>query len=37
VALGRDHFFAEDPEIDLKTVALAKTMIQLLEAGSVQR
>lgn len=37
VELGRDHFFAEDPEIDLKTVALAKTMIQLLEARPVQQ
>lgn len=32
VALGSDHFFAEDPEIDLKTVALAKTMMQRLES-----
>jgi hypothetical protein len=31
LALGSDHFFAEDPEIDLKTVALAHTIIQSLE------
>jgi hypothetical protein len=31
LALGSDHFFAEDPEIDLKTVAMAHTLIQILE------
>jgi hypothetical protein len=29
--LGIDHFFDEDPEIDLKTVALARTILHLLE------
>jgi hypothetical protein len=27
VALGSDHFFAEDPEIDRKTVALMKLVV----------
>jgi hypothetical protein len=27
VALGSDHFFAEDPEIDRKTVALIKLVV----------
>ena len=40
LALGSDHFFAEDPEIDVKTVAMAHTLIRRLEekrlAGSVQ-
>lgn len=30
LALGSDHFFAEDPEIDLKTVAMAHTIIETL-------
>ncbi len=34
LALGSDHFFAEDPEIDLKTVAIAHTIIQTLENQS---
>jgi hypothetical protein len=29
--LGTDHFFNEDPEIDLKTVALARTVLNVLE------
>jgi hypothetical protein len=33
VAFGSDHFFAEDPDINLKTIALAHTIIQELEAG----
>lgn len=28
--IGRDHFFNEDPEIDLKTVALARTVFRAL-------
>jgi hypothetical protein len=40
LALGSDHFFAEDPEIDLKTAAMAQTIIQYLEehriAGSAK-
>lgn len=28
--VGRDHFFNEDPEIDLKTVALARTVFRAL-------
>lgn len=31
VALGSDHFFAEDPRIDEKTVALMKVLISYLE------
>ena len=31
VALGNDHFFAEDPRIDEKTVALMKVMLTYLE------
>lgn len=34
VALGRDHFFAEDPQIDVKTLALMKLMLQLVEQGT---
>lgn len=30
IALGSDHFFAEDPLIDVKTVALTKTVILYL-------
>ncbi|MEW8027416.1 MAG: hypothetical protein AB2792_18175 [Candidatus Thiodiazotropha sp.] len=33
VALGSDHFFAEDPRIDQKTVALMKLLITYLEEG----
>ncbi len=32
VALGSDHFFAEDPRIDEKTVALMKLMLTHLES-----
>ncbi len=35
IAPGSDHFFAEDPRINQKTVALAKTVIALLEERSV--
>ena len=31
IAVGSDHFFAEDPRINEKTVALAKTVISYLE------
>lgn len=31
VAFGSDHFFAEDPEINIKTVALLQTILQYLE------
>ena len=31
VALGQDHFFAEDPQINLKTVALMNLIISILE------
>jgi len=31
IAIGSDHFFAEDPLIDVKTVALTKTVISYLE------
>ncbi len=27
VALGRDHYFAEDPEVDRKTVAMMTLVI----------
>jgi hypothetical protein len=32
VALGSDHFFAEDPQIDEKTVALMKLMLAYVES-----
>lgn len=31
-ALGRDHYLAEDPELDLTTLALAQTLIVMLES-----
>ena len=34
IALGRDHFLAEDPRIDAKTIALTKTVISYLEKDS---
>ena len=34
VALGSDHFFADDPRIDEKTVALMKLMIAYVEKGA---
>jgi hypothetical protein len=37
VALGSDHFFAEDPDIDDKTVALMTLVIALLESGPAAR
>jgi hypothetical protein len=37
VALGSDHFFAEDPNIDEKTVALMTLIISLLESGTSAR
>ncbi len=33
VALGSDHYFAEDPEIDRKTVAMMVLVISYLEKG----
>lgn len=33
VAIGSDHFFAEDPRIDEKTVALMKLMVAWIEKG----
>jgi hypothetical protein len=33
VSLGRDHFLAEDPDIDEKTVALMSLVISSLESG----
>ena len=29
--IGRDHFFNEDPEIDLKTIALVKTILNAIQ------
>jgi hypothetical protein len=34
IAVGSDHFLAEDPRMDEKTVALAKTVISYLEKDS---
>ena len=34
IAVGRDHFLAEDPRIDAKTIALTKTVISYLEKES---
>jgi hypothetical protein len=31
VALGRDHYLAEDPELGLKTLALTRAVLALLE------
>jgi hypothetical protein len=31
IAIGSDHFFAEDPLIDVKTIALTKTVISYLQ------
>ena len=36
VALGSDHYFAEDPEIDKKTIALIKLVITYLEKDIVK-
>lgn len=36
VALGSDHFFAEDPRIDEKTVALMKLILDYLEQGKAK-
>ncbi len=33
VALGSDHYFAEDPEIDKKTIALMALIITYLDKG----
>ena len=33
VALGRDHFLAEDPDMDARTVALMSLVIEMLETG----
>ena len=33
LAPGSDHFFAEDPRIDEKTVALMKLMVDYVEGG----
>jgi hypothetical protein len=33
VAPGRDHFLAEDPQIDAKTVAFMSLVIASLESG----
>jgi len=30
VAIGSDHYFAEDPEINLKTIAMVKTVFELM-------
>lgn len=37
IALGSDHFFAEDPRIDEKTVALMKVMITWIEQRTALR
>lgn len=36
VALGSDHFFAEDPDINIKTIALAQTIIHYLETSEAK-
>jgi hypothetical protein len=36
VALGSDHFFAEDPRIDEKTIALMRVMLSYLEKSANQ-
>ena len=30
VAIDSDHYFAEDPEINLKTIAMVKTVFELM-------
>ena len=37
VAMGSDHFFAEDPNINEKTVALMALIIATLESGQPAR
>ena len=37
VALGSDHFFAEDREINDKTVALMALIVDTLEGGQGNR
>lgn len=37
VALGSDHFFADDPRIDEKTVALMKLMVDFAEEDAAKR
>ena len=34
IATQSDHYFAEDPDIDVKTIAMVKTVIELLETRS---
>lgn len=36
IALGSDHFFAEDPRIDQKTIALMKLIISYLEQDTAR-
>jgi hypothetical protein len=31
VAIGSDHYFAEDPEINLKTIAMVRTIFELMQ------
>ncbi len=31
VATSSDHYFAEDPEIDNKTIAILKTVLEMIE------
>jgi hypothetical protein len=36
VAIGSDHYFAEDPEINLKTIAMVKTVFELMRRRKSQ-
>jgi hypothetical protein len=37
VALGSDHFIADDPDIDAKTLALVKLMVHAIERPCAAR
>ena len=34
IATRSDHYFAEDPEIELKTIAILKTVLEMIESGN---
>ncbi len=36
VAIGSDHYFAEDPEINLKTIAMVKTVFELMRRRQLE-
>jgi len=34
IATRSDHYFGQDPDIDIKTIAIVKTLLEMIEAGS---